>query len=70
MDFIDCTQSQNYVKPMVDTPASFQHIHYIPTIFSCPDNIHELIEDTTKGGLTIFWELFTVIPCAPRKLKR
>ena len=26
------------------------------------------IDDTIKGGLTIFWELFTVIPCAPRHL--
>ena len=28
------------------------------------------IDDSAKGGLTIFWELFTVIPCAPKYLKR
>ena len=27
-------------------------------------------DDTAKGGLTIFWGLFTVIPCAPNHLKR
>ena len=25
-------------------------------------------DDTTKGDLTIFWELFTVIPCEPKHL--
>ena len=28
------------------------------------------MDDTAKGGLAQFWELFTVIPCAPRHLKR
>ena len=28
------------------------------------------IDDTAKGGLTQFWELFTVIPCAPKDFKR
>ena len=28
------------------------------------------IYDTAKAGLTIFWELFTLIPCAPKHLKR
>ena len=28
------------------------------------------VDDTAEGGLTIFWELFTVIPFAPRNLKR
>ena len=27
------------------------------------------IDDTAKGGLTIFWELFTVIPCTPKDFK-
>ena len=30
---------------------------------------NESIDNTAKGGLTIFWELFTVIPCAPKHLK-
>ena len=25
---------------------------------------------TAKGGLILFWELFTVIPCAPKDFKR
>ena len=29
-----------------------------------------LIDDTAKRGLTIFWELFTMIPCAPGQLER
>ena len=24
------------------------------------------IDDSAKGGLTQFWELFTMIPCAPK----
>ena len=28
------------------------------------------MDDTTKGGPTLFWELFTVIPCAPKDFKR
>ena len=28
------------------------------------------IDDTAKGGLTTFWELFTVIPCVPKDIKR
>ena len=28
------------------------------------------VDDTAKGGLTQFWELFTVIPCAPKDFKR
>ena len=28
-----------------------------------------VIDDTTKVGLTIFWELFTVVPYAPNHLK-
>ena len=28
-----------------------------------------IIDDTAKGGLTIFWELFTVM-CVPKHLKR
>ena len=28
------------------------------------------IDDSTKGALTQFWELFTMIPCAPKYLKR
>ena len=28
------------------------------------------IEDTAKEGLTIAWELFTVIPCALKDFKR
>ena len=27
-----------------------------------------IIDDTAKGGLTIFWELFTVIPYPPKHL--
>ena len=29
-----------------------------------------IMDDTGKGGLTLFQELFTVIPCAPKDLKR
>ena len=29
-----------------------------------------IIDDYDKGGLTQFWELFTMIPCAPKYLKR
>ena len=25
----------------------------------------KIIDDSAKGGLTQFWELFTMIPCAP-----
>ena len=28
------------------------------------------IDDTDKGGLAQFWELFPMIPCAPKHLKR
>ena len=28
------------------------------------------IDDSAKGGMTQFWELFTMIPCAPKYLKR
>ena len=28
------------------------------------------MDDTAKGGPTIFWELLTVLPCAPKHLKR
>ena len=28
------------------------------------------IDNTAKGGMTLFWELFTVIPCAPKDFKR
>ena len=28
------------------------------------------IDDSAKGGLTQFWELFTMIPCARKYLKR
>ena len=31
---------------------------------------HKRMDHTAKGGLTIFWELFTVIPCSPKHLKR
>ena len=27
------------------------------------------MDDTAKGGLTRFWELFIVIPCAPKDFK-
>ena len=27
------------------------------------------MDDTAKGGLTQFWELLTVIPCAPKDFK-
>ena len=27
-------------------------------------------DDTAKRSLTIFWELFTVIPCAPKDFER
>ena len=30
----------------------------------------EGIDDTAKGGLSQFQELFTVIPCAPKDFKR
>ena len=33
-------------------------------------NIITAIDDSAKGGLTQFWELITVIPCAPKYLKR
>ena len=32
--------------------------------------ISVLIDDSAKGGLTQFWELFTMIPCEPKYLKR
>ena len=28
------------------------------------------MDDTAKGGLALFYEIFTVIPCAPKDLKR
>ena len=28
------------------------------------------IDDTAKEGLPIYWEIFTMIPCAPKLLKR
>ena len=28
------------------------------------------IDDTAKEGLAIYWEFFTVIPCAPKLLTR
>ena len=28
------------------------------------------IDDSAKGGLIQFWELFTMIPCVPKYLKR
>ena len=28
------------------------------------------IDDFAEGGLTKFWELFTVISCVPRDVKR
>ena len=34
-----------------------------------PEEYRKTINDTSKGGLTIFWELFPVIPCAPKHLK-
>ena len=36
-------------------------------IFLCVGNA---IDDYAKGGPTQFWELFTMIPCAPKYLKR
>ena len=33
-------------------------------------NLLRLIDDSAKGGLTQFWEHFTMIPCAPKYLKR
>ena len=32
--------------------------------------LNEKIDDSAKGGLTRFWEIFTMIPCAPKYLKR
>ena len=29
-----------------------------------------IMDDTVKGGLTQFYELFTLIPCAPKDFKR
>ena len=28
-----------------------------------------MTDDSAKGGLTQFWELFTVIPCGPKMFK-
>ena len=33
-------------------------------------NVNAAINDTAAGGLTIFWEHTTVIPCAPKNLRR
>ena len=35
----------------------------------CP-RTKQLIDDNPKGGLTQFWELLIVIPCAPKDFKR
>ena len=32
-------------------------------------HLSELTDDSAKGGLTQFWELFIMIPCAPKYLK-
>ena len=31
---------------------------------------NKAIDGSAKGGLTQFWELFTMIPCTPKYLKR
>ena len=33
-------------------------------------NTYSTIDDSAKGCLTQFWELFTMIPCAPKHLNR
>ena len=32
--------------------------------------IHKWTDESAKGGLTQFWERFTMIPCVPKYLKR
>ena len=32
-------------------------------------SIDTLMNDSAKGGLTLFWEHFTVIPCTPGDFK-
>ena len=37
-------------------------------IFSVHFQTHlMIIDDTAKGGLTIFWKIFTVLPCASKQ---
>ena len=40
--------------------------HYVHT----KDRPQFTVDDTAKGGLTIFWGLFTMILCAHKHLKR
>ena len=40
------------------------------TVFPILSTSSRKIDDSAKGGLTQFWELFTMIPCAPKYLKR
>ena len=42
------------------------------SFFRCEIGLYHctVMDYTTKGGLAQFWELFTMIPCAPRHLKR
>ena len=42
------------------------HLHRIYSVMMVYSST---MEDTDKGGLTQFLELFTVIPCAPKDLK-
>ena len=40
-------------------------------ILAWPPRSQDLaIDDSAKGGLTQWWEFFTMIPCAPKYLKR
>ena len=33
-------------------------------------SLEKKMDDSAKGGLPQFWEIFTVIPCAPKDFKR
>ena len=42
-----------------------------PLYMRTGDTCHQhIIDNSAKGGLTQFWELFTMIPCAPKYLER
>ena len=45
-------------------------VGFVLFAFKLVANLQSLIDDSVKGGLTQFWELFTMIPCAPKYLER
>ena len=53
-----------FVTTLFEVAVEIQAIKFFTS--KSISSLYFRIDDYAKGGLTQFWELFTMIPCAPK----